>query len=225
MQFQENLREMEEKSEEDRKEQRDETKTTGGIEIEDDKDREMMREKERWRRRSKERNCCSKNQRIREMRSNRKNGEKIRRGRSCSGFGGRRRNKCLKEGEQQENTDLENEQNKLQQSSWPVSPNGGGLLISVKPLSSCPEPVEEAKGTPSPADHSIHYTAEDGVEEQESSTDPGELGHKTQSLTDSSEDKLSTTVETTKELVLRSPSPGTTVPSTSCSRRGRMAER
>ncbi|KAL7830140.1 hypothetical protein SRHO_G00312670 [Serrasalmus rhombeus] len=84
-------------------------------------------------------------------------------------IGGRQMtNKTSSEEKKEENTDLENKQDHLQSLSWPVSPNGDGLLINVKPLYPCAEP-EEVLGafTPSTADSTKDPTPENNVEEQE----------------------------------------------------------
>ncbi|XP_037391471.1 trichohyalin-like [Pygocentrus nattereri] len=97
-------------------------------------------------------------------------------------------NKTSSEEKKEENTDLENKQNHLQNLSWPVSPNGDGLLINVKPLYPCAEP-EEVLGafTPSTADSTKDPTPENNVEEQEIN-DPEEPSPQPQAFSEPQED-------------------------------------
>ena len=106
------------------------------------------------------------------------------------GFGGRRmRNKTSSEDKKEENTDMENKQDHLQGLSWPVSSNGEGLLISVKPLHPCAEPEEEPRAlTPSTADHNTDHTMEDSVGEQEITTAPEEPGPQPQAFSEPQRD-------------------------------------
>ncbi|KAL7830127.1 hypothetical protein SRHO_G00312540 [Serrasalmus rhombeus] len=104
-------------------------------------------------------------------------------------IGGRQMtNKTSSEEKREENTDLENKQDHLQNLSWPVSPNGDGLLINVKPLYPCAEP-EEVLGafTPSTADSTKDPTPENNVEEQEIN-DPEEPSPQPQAFSDPQED-------------------------------------
>ncbi|KAL6478373.1 hypothetical protein MHYP_G00142080 [Metynnis hypsauchen] len=91
------------------------------------------------------------------------------------GLGGKRmRNKICSEEKKEENTDLENKQENLQRLSWPVSPNGEGLLINVKPLHPCTEPEEEPRDlTPSTAESTKDPTRKN-LEEQEINATPEE---------------------------------------------------
>ncbi|KAI4903953.1 hypothetical protein NFI96_023418, partial [Prochilodus magdalenae] len=139
-----------------------------------------------------------------------------------NGFGGRGRKQGLSDEKREESTDLENKQEMLQQMSWPLSPNGGDQLISVKPLHPCPDPAEETKDSPSPVDRSPPPSTDNSAEEQKSSTGPEEGNPEpqaepqvqTKSYADGSKDKLSTNVETTQEFVLQPPPMG---PEVKCS--------
>ncbi|KAL6463039.1 hypothetical protein MHYP_G00274300 [Metynnis hypsauchen] len=142
----------------------------------------------------------------------------------------RTRNKTSNEDKKEENTDMENKQDHLQGLSWPVSSNGEGLLISVKPLHTYAEPEEETRAlTPSTADHNTDHTMEDSVREQEiTAEEPGqqpqafsEPQKDTQIFTDGSklatedkheaEEATSSQLDNLKQSVLKAISKGTMV--------------
>ncbi|KAL7837476.1 hypothetical protein SRHO_G00271870 [Serrasalmus rhombeus] len=104
------------------------------------------------------------------------------------GFGGRRIRNISSEEKKEENTELENKQEDHQSLSWPVSPNGGGLLISVKPLHPCAKPEEESIAlTPSKADPTIDHTV-DSVQEQEIPAAPEEPSPQPQAFSEPHKD-------------------------------------
>ncbi|KAL7873708.1 hypothetical protein AOLI_G00127790 [Acnodon oligacanthus] len=149
------------------------------------------------------------------------------------------RNKIPSKEKKEENTDLENKQDNLQRLSWPVSPNGEGLLISVKPLYPCAEPEEEPRDLTLSTAESTKDPTPENLEKQEINAAPeepslqpqafSEIQKDTQTFTDDSklpseedkeEEKTSSQADDLKESVLRTFPKGTMVQC--CIQRDRM---